>query len=274
AEGPIALCEVQGYVYDAWLRMAELWEDFGRPQEAARLRAKAASLKRRFNLDFWISDKNGKGFFALALDGDKNKVDAIASNMGHLLWSGIVEEDKAPLVAATLVSEELFSGWGVRTLGLSCRGYNPVSYHNGSIWPHDNSLTVWGLRKYGFMDEAQKILAAFLDASSFFDYRLPELFVGMERQEHNFPVKYPTSCSPQAWAAGATLLFIRSLLGLEPNLPQGKLILAPVLPSRITSLRLEGVPMGSSRLSLEVRDGKVKLLKAPPKLEIVLEEKS
>ncbi|GFP20403.1 hypothetical protein HKBW3S03_01905 [Candidatus Hakubella thermalkaliphila] len=117
-----------------------------------------------------------------------------------------MEEDKAPLLAATLVSEELFSGWGVRTLGLSCRGYNPVSYHNGSIWPHDNILTVWGLRKYGFMDEAQKILAALLDASSFFDYRLPELFVGMERQEHNFSVKYPTSCSPQAWAAGATLL--------------------------------------------------------------------
>jgi glycogen debranching enzyme len=238
APTPIATCEIQGYVYDAKRRCARLarqfWND---PQTAARLEREAVELKRRFNQDFWIPEKQ---FFALALDGRKRKVDSLTSNIGHLLWSGIVEDDKAEACAHHLVGPRLFSGWGVRTMAVGEGGYNPIGYHVGTVWPFDNSFVAQGLRNYGFLKEAAKVAMGNLEAARFFDYRLPEAFAGYAKEETNFPVEYPTACSPQAWSAGAPLLFLRSLLGLEPV--SQKLLVDPAVPKQIQWLELLGIP--------------------------------
>jgi len=238
ASAPRALCEIQGYAYDAKVRCSRLARDIWRdPELAARLERDAARLKERFNKDFFVPER---GFFALALDGKKRKVDSLTSNIGHLLWSGIVDEDKAPLVVKHLMSPEMFSGWGVRTMATTEAGYNPIEYHNGTVWPHDNSIIAAGLGRYGYREEAARVIAGIFVASVFFRYRLPEVFAGYERQRTGFPVRYPTASSPQAWAAGSPLLGLRVLLGMEP---QGELLESnPVLPDWIGTLALEDIP--------------------------------
>ncbi|HEY3240684.1 MAG TPA: glycogen debranching N-terminal domain-containing protein, partial [Acidimicrobiia bacterium] len=200
ARPPIAMCEVQAYVYGALVARSHFATEGGDDERAEQLRIRAEKLKAAFNRDFWLEDG---GYFAMALDADKQPVDGLASNMGHCLWTGIVDEDKAPRVAERLLSDPLFCGWGVRTLSADNKGYNPISYHCGSLWPHDNAILAAGLMRYGFVEEAHRVMEGLIAAAPFFDNRLPELFAGLDRGQFPFPVSYPTSCSPQAWAAAA-----------------------------------------------------------------------
>ncbi len=235
---PRATCELQGYAYDAKVRAARLAREvWGDPQFAAELEKQAADLKRRFNQDFWVADGE---YFALALDPDGRQVDALTSNIGHLLWSGIVDDSKAQAVVDHLMSDRLFSGWGIRTLAVGEARYNPIGYHNGTIWPFDSSFVAWGLRRYGYKDEAALVAAGILEASRFFDGRLPEAFGGYPKSMTKFPVQYPTACSPQAWSTGAPLLLLRTMLGLEPM--DGHLIVDPALPETIGRLELLDIP--------------------------------
>jgi glycogen debranching enzyme len=235
---PRATCELQGYAYDAKMRAARLarlvWKD---PAFADQLEKEAADLKRRFNRDFWIKDGE---YFAVALDGDGRQVDSLTSNIGHLLWSGIVDSSKARAVVRHLMSPAMFSGWGVRTLAEGEARYNPIGYHVGTVWPFDNSFIAWGLRRYGFKAEAAAIVAGILEAAEVFDGRLPEAFGGYARTSTRYPVQYPTACSPQAWSTGAPLLLLRAGLGLEPN--GDNLIVDPALPKRIGNLELLDLP--------------------------------
>lgn len=235
---PRATCELQGYAYDAKVRGArlarEIWKD---PVLADELEKEAADLKRRFNRDFWIPRR---GYFALALAPDGTQVDALASNNGHLLWSGIVDKSKAKSVVKHLMSPQLFSGWGVRTMAVGETRYNPIGYHVGTIWPFDNSFIAWGLRRYGFKQEAARIAAGILDAAEFFDGRLPEAFGGYPRSSTKYPVEYPTACSPQAWSTGTPLLLLRTMLGLEPL--GDHLVVDPALPVGIGHLELLDIP--------------------------------
>lgn len=237
APSPRATCEIQGYVYDAKTRAARLartfWED---EALAARLTAEAAELKRRFNRDFWMPTRE---YFAVALDGQKRQVDSLTSNPGHLLWSGIVDEDKVEPVVRQLMGPKLFSGWGIRTMAEGEGGYNPIEYHGGTVWPHDTAFIAAGLARCGRRDQAATLCNALFAAALHFNYRLPETFAGYERAETTFPVEYPTACSPQAWAAGAPLLAIRTLLGLEPA--GDHLAVDPVLPKTIRRLEVRGV---------------------------------
>jgi glycogen debranching enzyme len=215
AQTPIASAEAQGYVYDAKLRVAELarrvWDD---EDTAARLEREALALRARFNDAFWVDDGS---FFALGLDRDKRPIDAVGSNMGHLLWSGIVDDDRRRRVAATLMGPGLWSGWGVRTLSAFEAAYNPLTYHNGTVWPHDNSLAAAGLARAGFHRDVERILTRMTEAAVHFDYRLPEVFAGFERADGHPPVVYPTASSPQAWAAATPVLLVTLLLGLQPD---------------------------------------------------------
>ena len=235
---PRATCELQGYAYDAKVRGARLartvWKD---PVLAEALEQQAADLKRRFNRDFWVADGE---FFALALDNEGKQVDALSSNNGHLLWSGIVDKSKAKAVVRHLMGPRLFSGWGVRTLAEGEGRYNPIGYHVGTVWPFDCSFIAWGLRKYGFKEEAAQIAGGILDAAEFFNGRLPEAFGGYERGLTKYPVQYPTACSPQAWSTGTPLLLLRTMLGLEPV--GDNLIVDPALPQSIGLLALLDIP--------------------------------
>jgi glycogen debranching enzyme len=264
-EPPIALCEVQGYAYDAYRARAFLARTAGDAATARRCESRAADLKAAFNERFWVP---ARGWFALALDRDKTPVDACASNMGHCLWSGIVDDDKAALVAEHLVSPAMFTGWGVRTLSSAMGAYDPVSYHNGSVWPHDNALVVAGLIRYGFVAEAQRIAEGLLEAAEHFGGRLPELFCGFDRGEYPEPVPYPTSCSPQAWASAAPIELIRSLLRFDAGLPLGRLWVAPVLPAAYTPLRVEGVALGDGRIDLSVSQDGTVIEGLPPGIEV------
>jgi glycogen debranching enzyme len=235
---PRATCELQGYAYDAKIRGARLARDIWKdPAFGEDLERQAAGLKRRFNRDFWVEDG---GYFALALDTEGKQVDSLTSNNGHLLWSGIVDKAKARKVAGHLMGPRLFSGWGVRTLAEGEGRYNPIGYHVGTVWPFDCSFIAWGLRRYGFKDEAAEIAAGILDAAEFFEGRLPEAFGGYERSVTKYPVQYPTACSPQAWSTGAPLLLLRTMLGLEPH--GDYLVVDPALPARIGHLELLDIP--------------------------------
>jgi glycogen debranching enzyme len=247
AEAPIALCEVQGYVYQALVGRAAIARHRGDHEHAATLTSRAAELRSAFNERFWLEDK---GWFAVGLDHAKAPIDALASNVGHCLWTGIVDDEKAARVAEALLSPEMFSGWGIRTLATSMGAYNPLSYHNGSVWPHDNAIAVAGLMRYGFVKEAQRVAHAILEAAGCFDGRLPELFTGFERRDFPRPVPYPTSCSPQAWAAASPLLLMRSVLGYDPDLPRGEVSLGPALPAFFPELRISNAPLGNARLTL------------------------
>jgi glycogen debranching enzyme len=235
---PRATCELQGYAYDAKVRGARLarlvWKD---PEFADRLEKEAADLKRRFNRDFWVEDGE---YFAIALDTNGAQVDALTSNNGHLLWSGIVDKSKAKAVVRNLMSKRLFSGWGIRTMAEGEGRYNPIGYHVGTVWPFDNSFIAWGLQRYGFKDEAALVASGNLDAAELFDGRLPEAFGGYPRKMTKYPVQYPTACSPQAWSTGAPLLFLRTMLGLEPV--GDNLIVDPRLPSDIGRIELLDIP--------------------------------
>ncbi len=262
---PVALCEVQGYVYAAFLARSRFAEEAGDAATAERLAARAADMKERFNRDFWIEDR---GWFAMGLDADKKPIDALASNMGHCLWTGIVDADKAERVARHLLSDDMFSGWGVRTLAGSMEGFNPISYHCGSVWPHDNAIVAAGLMRYGFVEESHRILEGMIDASVSFGLRLPELFAGLDRRPLGFPVSYPTSCSPQAWATASPLLFLRTMLRFEPDLRNGRLAVDPVIPEWIGRLRLDGIPILDSRISLDLEGEACAVISAPPGLEV------
>jgi glycogen debranching enzyme len=238
APTPRATCELQGYAYDAKIRTArlarEVWNDSA---WAAELEAQAAKLKQRFNEDFWLPERK---FFALGLDGKKRKIDSLTSNIGHLLWSGIADADKARHCVAHLTSDALFSGWGIRTMANTEGSYNPIGYHVGTVWPHDTAIIAWGLRRYGYDAEAARIALAMLEAAVLFKSRLPEAFAGYAREKTKFPVEYPTACSPQAWASGAPLLLIRALLGLEAD--NGHLLVDPALPNEIQRVEVLDIP--------------------------------
>jgi glycogen debranching enzyme len=215
ARGPIATAEIQGYAYDAQVRAAhlarEVWDD---EALAGKLEGRAGALRAAFRRDFWMPERS---CHALALDGDKRQVDSLTSNIGHLLWSGILEQAEAATVAERLLGDELFSGWGVRTMGQGEAGYNPLGYHTGTVWPHDNSLIAAGLTRYGHHEAAATIAAAVLTAAPFFEHRLPEVFAGFPRSMTSVPVAFPTASRPQAWAAGTPLLLLTSLLRLRPG---------------------------------------------------------
>ncbi len=271
AEAPIALAEVQAYTYGAYLASAHFAFEAGDAATYDRFRSKAAQLKANFNRDFWLEEK---GWFAVGLDADKKPIDSLTSNMGHCLWTGIVDEDKALQVAQALVSPAMFTGWGLRTLSSDNGGYNPISYHCGSVWPHDTAIAAAGLARYGFDGAAQQLISGLLDAASSQGGRLPELFSGLDRGELNVPVGYPTSCSPQAWSAASPLLCLRTLLRLDPWIPYGKIWLSPNLPEGIGYLKVEGIPLAGSRVTIEVGDrvpGGLSISGLPPEIEVIRE---
>ncbi|MBT8163296.1 MULTISPECIES: glycogen debranching N-terminal domain-containing protein [Arthrobacter] len=249
AEPPIALCEVQGYVYGAFLASAWMAYETGNLAKAAELRDRAARLKRQFNERFWLPDK---GYYAVALDKDKRPVDACASNMGHCLTTGIVDKDKAPSVVERLMSPKMFSGWGVRTLATDMGAYHPASYHNGSVWPHDNAIIQVGLMRYGFVAEAQRISMALLEAAEFSDGRLPELFCGFSREQFTEPVPYPTACSPQAWAATAPIMLVTTLMRYDPDVSLRGIWMDPVLPESYGDLHISNAPIGDARITIDI----------------------
>jgi len=233
-KGPKALCELQGYVYDAWLRMAEIFDELGKHERARELRGRAAGLFERFNDVFWDDDL---GFYAYALDGDKKKVLTVVSNPGHCLWSGIVPPERAAKVVQRLMAPDMWSGWGIRTLSSKHRAFNPYNYQTGSVWPHDNALIAIGFKRYGFGSEAARIARAISAAGSHFLFnQLPELYTSTERRQADFPVQYLGANVPQAWAAGSVFTLMQVMLGIMPDARTGKLYLDPELPSWLPDL--------------------------------------
>jgi glycogen debranching enzyme len=251
AEPPIALCEVQAYVYAAYSARAWMAYDAGDVALGDELADRMARLKKQFNEQFWMPER---GYYAVALDGKKRQVDACASNMGHCLWIGLVDEDKAPLVAERLMSPEMFSGWGVRTLASDMGAYNPASYHNGSVWPHDNAIIEAGLLRYGFVAEAQRISTALLEAAEYSGGRLPELFCGFSRDQFAEPVPYPTACSPQAWAATTPILLVTSLMRYDVHVSLGGVWMDPVLPKSYGDVHITNAPMAAGRITIDIAD--------------------
>jgi glycogen debranching enzyme len=258
AESPIAAVEVQGYVYDAKRGLAEVarevWRDKGL---AERLEREADELRVRFDEAFWVPERGG--FYALALDGQKRPVDARTSNMGHLLWSGIVPPERVSAVVDQLLSEDLWSGWGIRTMASDAAAFNPISYHNGTVWPHDTSLAAWGLARHGYTAEVRRIARALVEAAAHFDWSLPEVFAGYARDETPFPIAYPTAARPQAWAAGTPILLVRVLLGLEPDRERQRLVstVTDELPSWLDGLRIEGIRAYGRTWTVSVERGHV-----------------
>ncbi len=245
---PKALVELQGYAFDAWLRMAAIYDVLGRDADAAALRARAGELRRRFDAAFW---DEGIGTYALALDGTKQRVSSVASNPGHCLWSGLVPEHRAAAVVARLMQPDMNSGWGIRTLSSEHRAFNPYSYQNGSVWPHDNGIIAHGLRRYGFDAQAQEVALGVARAGAFFAlHQLPELYAGLQRTDTNFPVQYVGANVPQAWAAGAVFSLVTALVGLSPDAPAGVLYVDPALPDWLPDLTLTDVWLGGAWFDL------------------------
>ena len=247
---PIALVEVQGYVYDAKIRMASLFEAFGQPERAELLRRQAATLREEIHRRFWLDHI---GTFALALDGDKVPIPTVTTNAGHLLWSRVPDAAQAERMAGVLLGPAMFSGWGIRTLSAAEPVYNPMSYHDGSVWPHDNGIVAMGLSLYGHTRAALPVLSALHDAAVGMRYhRLPELYCGFQRANGIRPVLYPVSCSPQAWAAGALFMLLQAVTGLLPDAPAHQLhIREPLLPPFLHELMVEGLRIGNSRVALQ-----------------------
>jgi len=246
--GSKALCELQGYTYDAWLRMADAFQYFGRADDAGRLRRKAADLRQRFEQLFWCEET---GFYAYALDGEKRQVQTIASNPGHLLWSGIVSRERAARVVARLMEPDMWSGWGIRTLSSDNPAYNPYSYQNGSVWPHDNGIIAMGFKNYSFAKEAAMIARDISEAASYFVfYRLPELYAGTKREPGAFPVQYLGANVPQAWAAGSVFHLVRAILGLNGDAHKKKLYVDPILPHWLPDITLHDLRVGASKVTL------------------------
>jgi glycogen debranching enzyme len=250
AQPPLALVEVQGYVYDAKYRMSSLLRSFGDAERADKLRRDCVDLAKRFEKAYWMPQR---GFYAMALDADKKPLEVISSNPGHLLFTRIIGRERARSVVNRLMRPDMFSGWGWRTLSSDEKVYNPLSYHRGSVWPHDNSLIAHGMALNDFRAPVLRIFSTLFQAAlTFRDYRLPELFCGMQRREHDVTVHYPVSCSPQAWASGAMFLILGSLLGIRPSAPRKELnIVNPVLPDWIDHLHIRNLRVGKSRVGLD-----------------------
>jgi glycogen debranching enzyme len=249
AEGPIALCEVQAYVYGAKRHAAVLAEALGIPQRAAALLAQAESLRQKFESQFWCEDLST---YALALDGAKQPCRVISSNAGQVLFTGIASSERAHRVAATLLSPESFGGWGIRTVGASESRYNPMSYHNGSIWPHDNGLIAMGFARYGLQKSAARVFGGLFDAATYMDLRrLPELFCGFPRRERNAPTQYPVACSPQAWASATPLCLLQASLGLELLDRTGEIkFYRPMLPDFLDHVRLRNLRLSTGSVDV------------------------
>jgi glycogen debranching enzyme len=273
AEGPIALCEVQGYVYAARRRAAELARYLGHEARAGELERQAEELKERFNRVFWRDEIST---YALALDGEKRPCAVRSSNAGHCLFTRIADPERARSVASVLMSETSFSGWGIRTLDASEKRYNPMSYHNGSVWPHDNALIALGLARYGFKDLAARVLSGLFDTSFHVDLqRMPELFCGFHRRAHEGPTRYPVACSPQAWAAGSVFLLLQACLGLVIDAPRRQIqFIHPELPPWLKRLSIENLQVGNARVDLRLRryeqDVSVNLEKREGDVELVV----
>jgi glycogen debranching enzyme len=266
-KGPKALCELQGYVYDAWLRMSEIFDELGEPGRAAELRAKAAALFKRFNEAFWDEEL---GFYAFALDGEKNKVLTVASNAGHCLWSGIVPPERAGKVVKRLMAPDMWSGWGIRTLSALSPAFNPYNYQTGSVWPHDNAVIALGFKRYGFGAEAARIARDISEAASHFLLnQLPELYTTIKRDETSFPVQYLGANIPQAWAAGSVFLLMQAIVGFRPDAPRGKLYVDPLLPEWLPDLTVLDLRVGKHRFDIRFwRDGgetQFEVLRGDPK---------
>ncbi len=251
---PKALCELQGYVFDAWMRMAEVFDALQEPDRAAALRQKAANLQERFEAQFWCEDI---GTYAFGLDLAKQAIRTVASNAGHCLWSGIARPDHAARVVERLLQPDMWSGWGIRTLSAQNRAYNPTSYQRGSVWPHDNGIIALGFKRYGFSTEAARIARDVSDAASYFvSYRLPELFAGIQRQFGTLPVQYLGASVPQAWAAGSVFHLLQALTGLRADAPNMRLYVDPELPEWLPDLTLHGLSVGAAKVDLRVwREG-------------------
>jgi glycogen debranching enzyme len=253
--GPKALCELQGYVYDAWLRMAEIYDELDNKRRANRLRKKAALLFEKFNEVFW-DEKSG--FYAYALDGEKKKVLSVTSNVGQCLWSGIIAPKRAATVVKRLMQKDMWSGWGIRTLSSDHPSFNPYNYQTGAVWPHDNSLIVLGMRRYGFDAEAAALARDISGAASHFLLnQLPELYAGLQRDPTGFPVQYLGANVPQAWAAGTPFVLLQAMLGLQQDAPRGKLYVDPALPAWLPDVKLIDLRLGRRRFDIRFwRDGK------------------
>lgn len=249
ATPPIALVEVQGYAYLGKLSVATLFERAGEPERAAQLRREAQELRERFNRDFWLEDL---GFYALALQGDGRPCAVVTSNPGQALWTGIVDRERAGRTVERMMADDLFTGWGIRTLSSQEQRYNPIGYHLGTVWPHDNALIAAGLRNYGFDQQAKQVFDAIVAAAMYFEHeRLPELFAGFRREEYGVPVRYPVANHPQAWAAGTVPHLITTLLGLKPEAFAARLrIVRPLLPDIVGYLELHGLRVGRARVDL------------------------
>lgn len=267
-KGPKALCELQGYVYDAWVRMAEVFDALGKPDRAQELRGKAGALFDRFNDAFWDEEL---GFYAYALDGDKKKVLTIASNAGHCLWSGIVPPQRATKVVQRLMAPDMWTGWGVRTLSANHPAFNPYNYQTGSVWPHDNAIIALGFKFYGFGAEAARIAHDISTAASHFQLnQLPELYTAFERDETTFPVQYIGANVPQAWAAGSAFMLTQALLGFLPDAPRNKLYVDPSLPRWLPDLTVRDLRVGKHKLDIrfwrEGEETEFEVIKGDPKL--------
>lgn len=253
--GPKALCELQGYVYDAWLRMAEIYDELGNQRRANRLRKKANIIFKQFNEAFW---DEASGFYAYALDGDKKKVLSVASNVGQCLWSGIIAPERAAIVVKRLMQQDMWSGWGIRTLSSNHPSFNPYNYQTGAVWPHDNSLIALGMRRYGFDSEAAAVARDVIDAASHFLLsQLPELYAGLQRDPTSFPIQYLGANVPQAWAAASPFLLLQAMLGIDQHAPRDKLYVDPALPDWLPDLMLRDLRLGKRSFDIRFwRNGK------------------
>lgn len=249
AKPPIALVEVQGYVYKAKIEMAYLFQQLGLSKRAKVLQKEAEDLKQKFNSYFWLPNEQ---FFALALDGQKRPVDSITSNPGHCLWCEIIDEEKSKKVVRRLLAKDMFSGWGIRTMSEKMGAYNPISYHNGSVWPHDNALIALGLAKYGFFAEAEKVFWAMVEAASQLpNNRLPELFCGFERRHLSKPVFYPNASAPQAWASGAVFMFLQAVFNFQVNLKKQSIKILPQL-TQLKKLKIENLKAFGKSFTVQI----------------------
>jgi glycogen debranching enzyme len=267
-KGPKALCELQGYVYSAWIRMAEVFDALGKPDRAQTMRAKASALFDHFNEAFWDEEL---GFYAYSLDGEKKKVLSVSSNAGHCLWSGIVPLQRAKRVVERLMAPDMWTGWGIRTLSANHPAFNPYNYQTGSVWPHDNAIIAMGFKLYGFGAEAARIAHDIsVSASHFLLNQLPELYTAFERDETTFPVQYIGANVPQAWAAGSAFMLTQALLGFLPDAPRNKLYVDPSLPRWLPDLTVQDLRVGKHKLDIRFwREGEqtsFEVIKGDPKL--------
>ncbi len=266
---PLALCELQGYAYDAKLRLGDMYEMLGRPRDAERLRKQAHRLFERFNDAFWWESE---GTYYLGLDGQKRPIETVASNAGHLLGSGIVPSERAGRVVRRLMADDMWSGWGIRTLSSDHPAYNPFSYHTGSVWPHDCATIAGGFRRYGFTEEASRVTRGLFDAAErFAAYRLPELFAGLPRQIGSFPVQYLGANVPQAWAASAIFRLVALMCGIHvrSDASGSHIYMDPALPDWIPSLSILGLRAGRGSLDVDFRDGQTAVRANTTRFEIV-----